>query len=263
VARATWPRLAVGAEDLAAHLGARAEQGRLPSAEHAGDMLLACGCVRGLCAALSAFHDKYDAVIARVLARRTMNVADAADVAQVVYERLLVHRPGHEPKLSAYCGTGPLRSWVSTVSAKTALTIRRSERRRRTREGYDPETLGAVVAALSPELLYLKRAYHPEIELAVQRALGNLDDHAGALLRLHLGQRLSIDHLGTMYGVNRSTAARWIVSARDDLARAIRSDLRQHLKLSESDYQSLMGLVRSQLDVTVADLLRPEPPSRS
>ena len=71
-------------------------------------------------------------------------------------------------------------------------------------------------------------------------------------MRLHVGERMSIDQLGTLYKVNRATAARWIASARESLVAAAREQIRERLKLRESEYESIVALVRSQLDVSIA-----------
>jgi RNA polymerase sigma-70 factor, ECF subfamily len=251
-----WPHFQIGAANLISHLAARSPAGVLPPAEHAGDMLLACACLRGLPTAISAFLSTYGGVVRRVVAHRTASAADVADAEQMLYARLLVARRGAEPKLAEYRARGPLRSWLSSAAATTALSLHRASARRRTHERRDPATVGAVAAVIGPELLYFKRLYKRQIERAVERALEGLDDHASALLRLYFGEQLSIDHLGALYRVNRSTAARWIAAARERIAHAVQADLRGRLKLSESDYEGLVALVRSELDITVLTLFK-------
>jgi RNA polymerase sigma-70 factor (ECF subfamily) len=212
-------------------------------------LFLACGCLLGLPTAISAFHLTFGSVIRRVLTRRTATAADIADVTQVVYERLLVRRADRAPLLSEYGGKGPLRAWISTAAARTMLTMRRSEGRRRTSEG--SSVIGTIASAINPELMYFKRLYTQEIEIAVARSLDSLDVHTRALLQWHLGECLSIDQLGVMYGVNRSTAARWLATARDTLVRHVRDEIRGQLNLSESEFDSIVALVRSELDVRV------------
>jgi len=47
------------------------------------------------------------------------------------------------------------------------------------------------------------------------------------------------------------TAARWLATGRETLIGRVRAEIRNHLKLSESEYDSIVALVRSELDVTV------------
>lgn len=250
IARAAWPTIELDDDQLTAYVAARAADG-LPGVGQAADLFLACACLAGLPAAISAFHSTYRSVIRRVLARRNAGAADIADATQIIYERLLVRHEDRAPLLSEYGGKGPLRVWISTAAARTLLTMRRSEDRRRAHEGASSNAVGIIASAINPELSYFKRLYKREIEIAVGRSLDLLDVRARALLQLHLGERLSIDQLGAMYGVNRATAARWLAAARETLVRKVRADLRGQLNLSQSEYDSIVALVRSELDVTV------------
>jgi RNA polymerase sigma-70 factor (ECF subfamily) len=63
---------------------------------------------------------------------------------------------------------------------------------------------------------------------------------------------MSIDRLGIMYGVNRATAARWLASARGKLLETTCAEICRGLRVSKSECDSILNLVQSQLDVSVA-----------
>lgn len=249
-ARSAWPDLAVDDAAFTAHVTSRASAGPLPPIAHAGDLLLAFACARGMPAAIAAFRRAYGAVVARVLSRRRADRNDAADVSQSVYEKLLVAPAGGSPKIADYRGTGPLRSWVSTTVATTLLMARRAAGRRADRS--DHSALALAVEAGDPELLYLKSRYRSEIEAAVARALTGLGERERALLKLHLVEQMSIDQLGTMYGVNRATAARWLAAARRSLLAKARDEIQAQLGVDPRECDSLVALVRSNLQLSVA-----------
>jgi RNA polymerase sigma-70 factor (ECF subfamily) len=256
-AHAAWPTLAVDAEDFARHVAACAVRGAPPPVAHAADLYLAFACARAIPGAAQAYHRAYDAVIARVLSRRRAAGALADDAAQAVHERLLVAPQGSgAPKIAEYGGTGSLKSWVSTTAATTLSMMRRSSARRREDfAGEREEASDLLVAATGPELRYMKERYKSELAEAVTVALGRLSDRDRTLLRLQLGEQMSIDRLAAMYGVNRSTAARWLVAARESLVEAVRDEMRSRLRLSASECQSIAELVRSELHVSIARLL--------
>jgi RNA polymerase sigma-70 factor (ECF subfamily) len=108
----------------------------------------------------------------------------------------------------------------------------------------------------SPELAVLKRRYARDFATALEHAFARLSDRERALLQLHLVDRLSIDSLGELYKVGRSTAARWLSSARRTLAEETRLELRRKLRLTQSEYESLAVVVRSLVDVSVVKLLK-------
>jgi RNA polymerase sigma-70 factor (ECF subfamily) len=198
--------------------------------------------------AIGVFHAEYTPIIRRVLLRR--HAAELADDSlQLVLERLLLAPAGAAPKLAEYRGIAALRSWVATVAARTLAMMRRSAERRREETLGDDPLLDAPGA--DPELLYLKEHCRAELELAIVAALGQLGARERTLLRLHLGERMSIDQLGHMYAVNRATAARWVAAARRAVVESARAELGQKLGISASDCQSLMALVQSQFHLSL------------
>src|SRR5690606_27304661 len=178
------------------------------------------------------FFRLYEELVLRVVRRRGGADDLAADVRQMLAERLLVGdaRTGKRAKIADYKGLGALRGWVATAAATTLASQRRDEGRRR--DGADSLADKGFLRRLDPELEYLKQRYAPQVHDAIIAALDASSARDKALLRLHLKERLSIDALGAMYGVNRATAARWLVTARKTVrARTIES-LRARLELN-------------------------------
>ena len=255
VARTAWPTFEIDDEEFVRYVAARTSPGKLPDAAHAADLLLACACARSVPAAIEAFRQRHGSVIARVLSRRRASADLADDAAQTLYERLLVAPAGATPKIGEYKGTGPLRSWVSTAAATTAMMMQRTAGRRREQP---PDSKGdfAFAADANPELLYMKERYKTEMEDAVARALDRLNDRERTILRLHLGERMTIDQLGVMYRVNRATAARWLAAARESVIAGARDELRTRLRLSPTEWDSIVALVQSGLHVSIARRLK-------
>jgi RNA polymerase sigma-70 factor, ECF subfamily len=252
-ARATWPDLAFDEAAFVSHVVSRASSGVLPPLDHAGDLLLAFACARSIPGAVVAFHRIYGAVVARVLSRRRAHTAEAGDVSQAVYEKLLVAPARGTPKIADYRGAGPLRSWIATTVATTLSMARRTAGRHDHRS--EGAALSMALETATPELLYMKSRYRGEIEAAMVRALTHLGVRERTLLKLHLVERMSIDQLGTIYAVNRATAARWLAAARASLLARIRDEIQVNLGVSRSECDSLVDLVRSNLHVSAARYL--------
>jgi RNA polymerase sigma-70 factor, ECF subfamily len=246
---AAWPTHGLIVEDFVRYVAARAEHGEPPPLAHAADLFLAFGCVVAHPEMLAAFQRTYAAVVARVLMRRGATAHVIADASQIVFERLLVAREAQPPKLVQYTGQGPLKSWMSTNAATTLAMMQRAQRRKR-EEPEASETAG-LHQLVDPELAYLKGRYKDEVEKAIVRALSRLDDRERTLLRLSTGERMSIDQLGVLYHVNRSTVARWLAAARESLLKATQAEVRSALQLSSSQCDSIIDFVQSQLDVSI------------
>lgn len=253
--RAAWPTLHVSDEQFVEFLAQRSTPGALPPLQHAAELFLACACVAREHSALSAFHKTYEPIVTRVLQRRAAKLQALDDVKQEVFSKLLIAEPGMQAKVAEYRGVGPLRSWVAAVTVTTLLMARRSQDRRRERPSEDEDPIIDPILRADPELHYLKERYRQPVGEAIVSALEQLGDRERVLLRLHLCQRMSIDRLGTMYSVNRATAARWLVSARSALLEATRRELQHRLGVSDRECDSILKLVHSQLEVSVARYL--------
>ncbi|MEO8184649.1 MAG: hypothetical protein ABI895_38055 [Deltaproteobacteria bacterium] len=250
-ARSRWPALGIDELEFVRYVAERALEGQLQPSKHAADLWLACACSHAIHGAVAAFEREHGPVIDRVLAHRRASPDLAADARQSVLERLLIGNAskGAAPKISAYRGGGPLHSWVASTAATTLLMLRRSASRRR--EQPEESAGPGLGAQLDPELDWLKLRCKTEVEEAIIGALGQLNDRDSTLLRLHLGERMSIDVLGSMYSVSRATAARWLATARGALVAKTKETLRARLQLSERECDSMVALVQSQLDVSI------------
>jgi RNA polymerase sigma-70 factor (ECF subfamily) len=244
-----WPELHLPEGHFVAYVLERSTEFELPPLEHAGDMLLACACALGSAPAIGALQRRCDPAIARVLSRRKASSALADDTRQGVYERLLVSGDQRPPRIADYRGVGRLEGWIATAVANELMTQRRAATRRRE----DSMSAGAMARAvpLDPELELLRASYKEEFERAIVSAVRELSDRDRTLLRLHLGERLSIDTLGGMYGVNRATAARWLVAARRSLFEQAKTIICARLGLNSNEYESVGAALQSQLHVSL------------
>ena len=250
-ARGRRPELEIDELEFVTYVAARARDGQLPPRQHAGDLLLAYACSHAHDGAIEAFLREHGDVIDRVLFHRKATHDVAADAKQILQERLLVGNAsqGTAGKIASYRGLGPLHSWVTSSAATTLLTLRRTAKRQR--EQPEGSSSGALAVHGDPELDYLKLRYKAPVEEAIIEAMGQLAERDGALLRLSLGERMSIDSLGEMYSVNRATAARWLVAARRALVEKTKAILQARLHLTQQECNSLVALVQSQLDVSI------------
>lgn len=258
-ARAPWPDFGINPFDFVRYVSERAGAGQVPPREHAPDLWLACACVQDRPAAVSCFLRKYEPLVARILVRRGAPADIAADVRQVLAERLFVADPrtGRGALIGDYKGLGSLKSWVATAAATTLLSLQRAAGRQR--ENANSAADDPLLGPPDPELEYFKQRYAGEVQSAIIAALGALSTRERALLRLHLKERLNIDSLGAMYGVNRATAARWLSAARQLLKERTFEHLRAGLALNPRECESLLGLVNSQLELSILRHLEPEP----
>lgn len=255
-ARDAWPTVDLSRAEFAAHVAPLA-----PAAvQHAGDLYLAAGCLAGNPRAIACLDRELVAA-----ARGAIRAIDGAEAfvdeaVQRLRASLFVGAAG-SPRFALYAGRGPLRAWIGVAAARTALMMKRSEQRARevpARE--DDDWTGALVAISTsdPELELLKRQYAAAFAAAFRASVAALEPRLRTALRMSFAEGLSIDDIGATYAVHRATAARWIQRACDELFEATRVRLAAELALTPTELDRMTSLVRSQLDVSVSQLLPAE-----
>ncbi len=249
--RAAWPDVPLEAEAFAAHIadrvGARFDVGEAISALHAADLFLACACARGIPEALSELERVHLARVPGLVRRVDPSPAFADEVAQVMRETFLVPASSSEGRISEYSGRGALANWVRVIAVRTAVRIR--QERRREVASLDAEA--ELPGILDPELDYLRLRYRRVYEEALQSALASLPDRDALLLKLYYVDGLNIDRIGVLFGVHRATVARWRTEICRRLLASVREQLQRRVTLTDSEFNSLLALVRSQLAVSI------------
>jgi len=255
--RAAWPDIALDPLEFVAHLA-----GRLPETPdlaaaigelHAADLYIACACARGEPRALACFDEQFLGQVGRTWGARH-RLADFADeVRQGLRVRLLVAEGGGPPRIAGYSGRGPLVAWVSMAATRLGLDLRRRERPGAREE--DELTLEA--RGDDPELAYLKTRYAAELKEALETTLAALSARTANVLRLHYQEGMTVDAIGTMYRVSGRTVQRWLAEARRTILAETRRILSERLGLTDSRLDSLIGLVRSRLDISLSQYLLP------
>lgn len=251
--REAWPTIDLTPEVVAAHLDAHAKRGNVVMPEHATDFYLACACASGNEAAARVLDEIVRTGLVKAVARIDARPAFVDDALQALRVKLLM---GDSPKIGTYSGKSALRKWLGTAAVRTALNLQRGKENEK-REGLT-STIGQDVAR-GPELAYVRERYRDAFEGALRAALGQLSERERVLLRMNVVERMGVDRLARVYGCGRSTVARWLATARDNVLVIVRAQLRDQLGVTPSEVESLAAALRSDLDVSMARLLDPTP----
>ncbi|MCY1000075.1 transcriptional regulator [Myxococcus sp. MISCRS1] len=256
-AREAWPGVELDGARFVVHL-ARLLPAQAPSEDvekfHLPDVYLARAAADQLPSALSAFEASFMPEVNAAVARLKLPPSGLDEVRQLLRQRMLVGSQDAPARLAAYPGTGPLSGWVRAAALWLALDW---QRQRGGHPQADDGDLSLLVApGDDPELMYLKNTYRAEFSASFTAALGMLEARQRNFLRMKYLDGLSIDQLGALYGVHRSTAARWVVAAQESLLQETRRLLTEKLRLTGSQLDSVLRLISSQLDVNLSRLLR-------
>jgi RNA polymerase sigma-70 factor (ECF subfamily) len=257
VGAAAWPRVRVEADELAQYLAARGEEAPDPqhlSDDAAAELYLACACARGDETALARFDARFLDVVPAALAHMKLPAATVDEVRQMVREKLLVVDGDGVRKLDRYAGQGKLRGLIKVVAVRTAISVLRKTRRE---APLGDDALAAIpTPEHDPELAYMKARYRSEFKIAFEVAARQLESRDRNLLRLHLLDGVTLEQIAEMYSVHRATVVRWLAKVRDKLFSNTRKHMRERLDVSPEEFESLMGLIQSRLDVSVQRMLQ-------
>lgn len=233
---------------LEARLAAAADPERELSELHVEDLYLAWALARGDSAAFTRFEREF---LSRLPDQLKGAKREQGELEQLVRTRLFVPSEGQRPRIEQYSGRGPFGGWLRMVGTRCLLDLQRS----RQGDARPLRELDSPAVPTDPELDYLKLRYAAEFKQALEHALSELGAREVTLLKLSFIEQLSASAIGVMYGVSSRTVQRWLVDLREDLLRRTRDSLKSRLGLSPSELESLLGLVDSQLQLSLYRVL--------
>lgn len=223
-------------------------------AVRAAELTLALGCAEGHPGALAEFDRRFTPEVLQALRRLDPTSSFVDEALQVVRERLFLGSAQEPPKIASYAGTGPLAGWVCAVAVRVGLNLRRG--------GVPQVPLderlaeGLALEAPGPELALLVSQSREAFQLAFRDALRSLKDQELNMLRLHYAGGLTLERLAEMYEVHRATVARWLARAREHVFEQTKLGLKARLQVDSGEFERVLSLVRSQLELTLSRALR-------
>jgi RNA polymerase sigma-70 factor (ECF subfamily) len=253
-ARAAWPTVALDEETFFAHLAHHLPDDGAPLLrlkELRGDELyLARACGAGDPEALRAFEEGPLRDVRRALERLQRSGVAVDDALQELRLKLFF---GDDPRILDYAGRGELRGWLRVTATRAALRQRQKERF----GTFDEDELLAERSAPSgdAELDVIKSQHAEEFQRAFRQALAGLPSRDQLLLRQYFLDGLTLEQLGSLHRVNRSTVLRWMRRVQEGVLAEVRQALTAGLKLSSTECDSLLRILHSQADVTFRRLL--------
>jgi RNA polymerase sigma-70 factor, ECF subfamily len=252
-ARSAWPGVELPLAQFVTHVQAVAGGADVAGLQ-LGDLYLAAACLAGRPQALATLDRVLLARVAEHVRRIDGGPGFADEVRQQLRERLLLARADSPARLADYAGRGPLAAWIRVAAVRLALNLV-AERRPGREQTLDDALLGTP-EAWDPELELLRSRFAPLLRAAVEEAFAALSSQQRNVLRLHLVAGLTTAKIATVYRVDASTITRWLQAMRAEVRRLTQEKLASESGLSPRELDSVVGLLLSQLDVSIAGRLR-------
>ena len=220
------------------------------------DLYLACACARADDEAARIFLREFTPKVDGIFRDSPLAGVSAHDFRHRVVTHILVPKHGEVPRIAKYGGKGELRYWVGVVAGRLLADLARA---RSGPEPTAPERLTVLPSPDdSPEAAYLRHYYREQFEAALQQAFADLEPRDRDLLRFHVVDQMPTATIAMLFDIHRGTAARWLKEAREKLLWETHARLVDHFDIPRGELESILRLVKSQLDLSVRRLLQAE-----
>ncbi len=228
--------------------GATADAAALPIE----DLYLVVGVVERRPEAIARFRSRFAPELSRVLGR-LVPTREHDDLRQRLEAHLLVGTDERGPALRKYRGRGALTSWVRAVGTHFVVDALRAQARQPETAAWHSRADSQVPSELERRIA--SHGYAAVVREAMDAAFGALTIRERNLVRYSVFHDLGVDELGALYGVHRSTAARWLARARASLARHVEQHFARHVRAPADEAASLLRNLHGQLDVSIRSFL--------
>lgn len=208
-------------------------------------LILAEACTLGEPKAIAHFERNFVEGVRPAVGRVNPDPAFVDEVLQCLRTRCLLDT-GKGTALSRYEGKGSLLTYVRVIAVREALMLRRGSVPPTSSEELDIEA-----SLTSPEMGLLKRQFREAFAQAFRQSLAELEPEARNLLRHHYFHGLTFAQLADLYGQSRSAVGRRIEKARARLLTATRRRLAAVLSTTKEEFEQLMALVASQIELSL------------
>jgi RNA polymerase sigma-70 factor, ECF subfamily len=247
--RQAWPQVALDERKFSAWVETAAV-GDTELVAFGSDLYLAAACVVREPAALATFDREFVQRLGiGAVGRVALEEHEADELRQQVRVRLLI---GDEPRIAGYRGHGPLQAWVRVAAARLAFELKRAPQRK----SDDTSMLERLANAdVDPELAAAKAQHRDLFAGALEEGFANLTSREKTLLRMYFLDGMNIDQISLVFRVHRATVARWLVRIRKQMLDHLCSRMAVDLRGTASEVNSLVHLVRSDIELSVRRLL--------
>jgi RNA polymerase sigma-70 factor, ECF subfamily len=241
-ARARWPH-APEPDDTFAERAASAAAARVE------DLYLAWWCSSGDAAAIEAFETAH-ADDLRALAARFRELP-ADELRQYLRIKLFVGSGDAPPRIRDYSGSGSLRSWLRVTAVRACIDLVRATGAQRHEELDETELLGLA----DPQHATIRAELAMAVKAAFAAAVATLAPRQRVFLRHAYVDHHTLEQIAAHYAVHRTTVARTLATAREQLIVETRAALIAEMRVADDELASVIRLLGTHIDLSLSRVL--------
>jgi RNA polymerase sigma-70 factor, ECF subfamily len=245
--KTAWPQIELGIECFAEFIRRHSIATDVPI-EILHDLFLACACGQAEPSALSSFRKRYLHVVAAAVRSFDSSPEFADEIYQRLSESLFVAAPGAEARIVRYKGQGPLAGFVRTAARRIGMRVSAAAARFQGEEALVQQ----FSQARELEATLLELQCREAINRALSVALRQLPRRERLILRMNLVEKVSTTRIAAMYKVSQPTVSRWIQRSARTIHETVKELVCDELEVDTRELESLLSLVRSQIEITIS-----------
>jgi RNA polymerase sigma-70 factor (ECF subfamily) len=242
--RARWPQGPEPDAAFAALVAAGAAQPRIE------DLYLAWWCQRSDVAAIAAFEAAFEDDLRAATARFRELPAD--ELRQHLRIKLFVGTTHSAPKIRDYAGNGPLKSWLRTTAVRAFIDLVRASRVHRHETELDQADLLGFAPAYDTAI---RSELAAAVKSAFAAAVAKLTPRQRVFLRHVYVDHHTLDQIAVRYTVHRTTVARTLAAAREQLIAETRAGLVAAIGIDPPELASVIRALDSHIDLSLSRIL--------
>jgi len=218
--------------------------------QHVEDMYLAWWCSSGEAVAIAAFEAMFDDDLRGIAARFKDLSAD--ELRQHLRIKLFVGTSKSPPKIRDYTGSGSLKSWLRVTAVRSFVDLLRSTRAHRYEQEINEADLLGLATRGDP---VLRSELVNAVKSAFATAIANLASRQRVFLRHAYVDHHTLDQIASLYAVHRTTVARTLASAREQLIADTRAAVASALRVDGDELTSVIRMLDSRIDLSLSRVL--------
>lgn len=239
-----WPEAPEPDEALVEQLEAARQRGGMLRVE---DLFLAWWCRRGDEAAIAAFEAAFEDDLRGAAARFSELSAD--ELRQQLRVKLFVGTDGAPARIHDYSGAGSLRGWLRVTAVRSFIDATRVARPRQREQPLDEQELLGIG---DPQGVAMRAELAAAVKQAFAAAVAQLAPRERVFLRHAYVDRHTLDQIALHYAVHRTTVARTLAAAREQLVTATRAGTAAAVGVSDDELTSVIRALDSRIDLELS-----------
>lgn len=220
------------------------------------DLYLAWWCRRDDAEGIRAFEAMFAEDLRSAAARFAELSAD--ELLQQLRVKLFVGAGEVPPKIHEYSGAGSLRGWLRVTAVRSFIDVTRAQRQHQREQPLDEHELLGIG---DPQGAAMRAELTTAVKRAFAAAVAKLAPRERVFLRHAYVDRHTLDQIALHYSVHRTTVARTLASARQQLVAETRAGTAAAVGVSDEELTSVIRALDSRIDLELSKVFETPRPA--